>query len=480
MGAAKRSYRSQPVFAPVPRALKIPLALGAPLLLALLAALMGVIAALYPQLALGLIGVILVTALAFLLPVAHLLLLLAVTALIPPEIQNQVSAFGGLGGASDVFLISGVARAMLILTGRHLDRRQLLFLMLAVALLAGATTQLFQGLANNREASDVLGEYRVIANLAAALLMAMPLVADADQRDSLFKGLVVLGLALGTWGIGQWALDLRFTGADEALKDVANPFLTAGRTVGLFAFPVAAIMALAAWTSGRIRTPVGRLALAATVALNSVSIVLTFERTFWIATLFGMAFVMLRSSGRQRAKLILWTPAVLVALLIGLATVASAEFAAAHERLLSVRKYQQDDALRYRIVESERVLEKIKERPVLGSGFAATISIGRPGTRIPPRPRRYAENGYLWLIWKMGIPTAAVGLTLLTLAIVRREPSRDADPLASSVRQGAQAALLTLALASVTFASFNSVGATAVMGVLIAICAGPSLRGAPQ
>jgi hypothetical protein len=90
---------------------------------------------------------------------------------------------------------------------------------------------------------------------------------------------------------------------------------------------------------------------------------------------------------------------------------------------------------------------------------------------VRPSTESFAHNGYLWLAWKLGAPAAALLLVLLGAAVLWRRP-RGPTTL-ESMRGGAQAALVLLLLASVTFPAFEALGITAVMGLLVALCFAP-------
>ncbi len=155
-----------------------------------------------------------------------------------------------------------------------------------------------------------------------------------------------------------------------------------------------------------------------------------------------------------------------------LATLAPGELTAARERLLSLSQYANDDSLRFRVTESKHVVNEIRERPVIGSGLGATIFFGRPWDLEPPESKTFAHNGYLWLAWKVGLPGAAL-LWVVLFSSIGWLQRGDYDDAFGAVRNGARGALVTLVLARVTFPSFNQLGITAVMGVLMAIGCAP-------
>jgi O-antigen ligase len=240
---------------------------------------------------------------------------------------------------------------------------------------------------------------------------------------------------------------------------------------GLFAFPVAVIIASAALASGRMRG-LDRAFVLLVLGLNAVSLLLTFERTFWVATVTGVLLVALRSGRARRARALLWIAMTATAGLLTLSAVAPGTFRTAEQRLLSIGAYNSDESVRYRTVESRFVSAKIRERPLLGWGLADTIHWGQPWTRTPPADQAYTHVGFLWLLWREGILGGGVLLVLLILAAVW--PGRaEAGGLASAVRTGCQASLIALLITNLTFPTFQGSHITYVMGFLVAYSAIP-------
>jgi hypothetical protein len=117
------------------------------------------------------------------------------------------------------------------------------------------------------------------------------------------------------------------------------------------------------------------------------------------------------------------------------------------------------------------VIAEIRGQPLVGSGLGATILWGRAYEGVRPSTESFAHNGYLWLVWKLGAPAAGLVLLLFGTAVLWRRP-RGPTTL-EAIRGGAQAALLLLLLASVTFPAFEALGITTVMGLLVAVCFAP-------
>jgi O-antigen ligase len=231
-------------------------------------------------------------------------------------------------------------------------------------------------------------------------------------------------------------------------------------------------MALSALSSSQVRSTIVRIVLAAVGVLNVAALVLTFERSFFVAMVAGVILLIVKAPHRQRERLLVWSPIPFVAIVITLAVAAPTVLKAYEARLLSLGSYQTDSSVTYRVAESQLVSDQIAQHPVTGNAFGSFIMIGRPGTNVPIAPRRYAESGALWLAWKMGWPSAAVIWLLMILAAVWRSRRGD-DPVYAAARLGAQASLAALAVVSISWNPFSQIAITPTMGVLIAICAAP-------
>jgi O-Antigen ligase len=440
-------------------------------------ALAGAAAAVEPKLAVGLAGGALLVALAFAAPVSHLVLLLVVTAIVPYDVQSAVAFGHGAGSPgllpSDVLLLAGLARAGLVLLDAPPRGRTGWMFACVSGFLALAVLEAVRGMRAGYDPGTTGAELRALAGFGAAVI-ALPILADPVARERFFRGLLWAGLALGVWGIVQWTVDIPFTAAGDAGVRAGVRLTSAGRGQiqgGLFAFPVAIVMSAAALLAGEVRSRRTRLALGVVIALNAADLVLTYERTFWVATLLALGVLTLRAAPRQRAQALIAGPALLGIVVGAMAIVMPADVTAARERLLSLRDYGSDLSVRYRLTETTNVREAMGAHPIAGSGLGATIIWGRPYEGVPPTAESFAHNGYLWLGWKLGLPAAVLMVALLAAAVFGRGPPP--VTLADALRSGAQASLLALLLASIAFPAFNTLGITAVMGVLLALCAAP-------
>jgi hypothetical protein len=440
---------------------------------------LGALASAQPKLALGLLAAVVVVVLAFRTPVANLVVLVAITALVPYELQNRFGVGGGTQSPglllSDLLLVVGLIWALLVLSGETLDRRRFLYVALLLAFLVVVGLQFVHGIHAGRDRSRVGQEARVLLGFGT-FLMAMPLLVHPRARRRLLVALTAGAVVLGAWGMLQWFGHFSY-GVNVGVRPGVS-LTTAGTGQlqgGEYAFPAAIVMCFALLISGSIHSFAARVALVAGIVLNGASCLVTFERTFWLSALLGMGVVLVRARAVQRVKVLLVAPIAALVAVAAVGVAAPNVLTTAQQRLLSLGQYTSDKSVRYRVVESRFVVHRIRAHPVEGSGLAATIFWGRPWDQVPPKTYPFAHNGYLWLAWKVGIPSAALLVFLLGSAVFLRAPPED-DALDRALRHGAQGALAGLLLASVTFPSFSNLSITSVMGLLLAVAVSPAAR----
>ena len=264
--------------------------------------------------------------------------------------------------------------------------------------IAVITLQAVRGVRLGASVSVIGAEFRALLGFAAALI-AMPILEDRRSCRRLLGALLALGLLLGVSGILQWTFDLGFgeAGGFGVRQGVALTTTGIGQLQGgLFAYPVAVLLSLAALSSRHIRSGPVRWLTVAVLVLNCADLLLTFERTLWIATLAGAAVLLARAGTRARRSAVRWVPGGIAVLLVAVA-LSPGTFTTAVQRFESVGDYASDNSVRYRLVESEHVLARVYAHPLTGSGLGATVYWGRPwegrshGTQLLARRLSVAE-----------------------------------------------------------------------------------------
>jgi hypothetical protein len=412
-----------------------------------------------------------VVPLAFLAPFASLSVLIAVTVLVPFEIQDSFSVIGGREQPGllvvDAVMIVSLIRLAWLVVRRKLTIDGALLAGLAMAAVCAAALAL--GIALGADVSEAGHEARRGVLGVATFLIAWPQLQNRRNRRRLGGLFLAVGIALGLWGLYQWIFSVGFTWSDVGVRPGVDQTSTGRGQLkgGMAAYPVAVILAWSTLVSGHVRRGVVKWLLVLVILLNGVCLVLGYERTMW-ATTAGACLLLVLAAGPAARRMALRSALVALSVAVVLAAAAPSEARAAIERLMSVARYSTDDSYIYRVVESHNVIGLIAQRPITGSGFGATFTWGVEdefGTVTTP----YVHNGYLWLAWKIGIPATVFLVVLLCGALFRRSPAGE-NNYWRAMRRGSRAALLALLLISAMFSAFNILGVTALTGLLVAIC----------
>ncbi|MET0698650.1 MAG: O-antigen ligase family protein [Mycobacterium sp.] len=405
--------------------------------------------------------------LALALPVGALAVILAVTVLVPWDLQSALKVIGGPDQPGvlfvDALMVLGLIRIAWLMLRRRLTFDLPLLLGTVIAgLCVGA---LMWGIGTGANVSEAGHEWRRVMLGVASFLLAWPLMSSRSARRQLIWVLMAIGLALGVWGFVQWAFSVGYTTAGDI--GVRGGLDSGQLQGGLYAYPAAVALAWAALVSGQVRNVAARWLLPVILIVNAVCVVLTFERTLLVATAVSCVFVVVSAGPDARARAMKWA-AIGAALLVVGGTVAQTEAQTVTERLAMVGDPNSDHSFTHRVVESQELAKVIAERPITGSGFGATVTWGVRDV-YATSTTSFADMGYLWLIWKIGIPAALLIVFLIWRAILRRPDSADTGEW-RALRLGSRAALLALMIIGLLFGVFNSLGITAVMGVLVAVC----------
>ncbi|MDT5016769.1 MAG: O-Antigen ligase [Mycobacterium sp.] len=444
---------------------------GAPVIaIACVAALaFGIVLPIAPKVA---IAALVLVPLAFAAPAAALTVLLAVTMLVPFDLQDSYALIGGRDQPGvlmvDALMFLGLARlAWLAVRGRlAVDRR----LLAGVALAAIVVAAFLWGLALGSSTSAAGHEARRLILGCGTFLLALPLVDDPKTRKHLSWALMTIGMATALWGLAQWVFSVPYTISGDVGVRPGVDLTSSGHGQlqgGMYAFPVVVILAWAALLSGGAVSRRVQLVLSAILLLNGVCLVLTFERSLWGAAAAGCVIVTLMSGAAMRRRGLKWTAVGLVGLVL-VAAAAPSVATTAVERLFSIAQVPTDTSFTSRVVESRAVIEAIGGRPFTGSGLGAMISWGERAV-FATVTTPFSHNGYLWLAWKIGIPATVLLLALIVAAIARRTRVGD-NPEWRALRRGSQVSLLALLLVCVVFPVFNVLGISAAVGFLAAVC----------
>ncbi len=174
--------------------------------------------------------------------------------------------------------------------------------------------------------------------------------------------------------------------------------------------------------------------MALAVPLLTASLVLSYRRSFWIASILGLLLVLLLGTSR-RGRRVLVPAAVLVGIAIWV--VGSIEFQAQtplanRVQSLAPSRLESNAEDRYRLDERVNVIAEIRRHPVEGLGFqTGWVASARPLPVEHVDGRFYVHFALLWWWLKMGVlgVAAFVSVILGSLLLAWRTWRRNTEPL---------------------------------------------------
>ena len=303
----------------------------------------------------------------------------AVSSLTPPD----VLLFIGLGGVLLRFVTADERP--------HLpDPLTLPLILMALALAGGAVT------AMAAHAGVTQGDL-FHRSMHIAYLFLVPLLAVNVMRDTrALKVFAVVAAALGAFK-GITGLYVALGGIGEAVEEETISFLNPVPNLMMLLL----LLGVTAAMIRKIKIPVWMMA-GAPIAL--LSLILSFRRSFWIATAFTLIAVVIIAS-RRRGRAVLAIAGVTVALtLVAVATVGSSETGtsplAERAQTISPSGLGTNRGDRYRMDERHNVIENIQAHPLTGIGLGVPWKVHQPLAET--HDRRYAHVATLWYWLELG------------------------------------------------------------------------------
>lgn len=401
-------------------------------------------------------------------PTATLLMILAITVLVPWGVQDHFKVLADHGERGVLFLDALVLIA-LVRTAWLIARRRVEFdlpMLLGTVVAAVLAAATLWGIARGSGISAAGNEGRRVLFGACAFLLSWPLLKEPGPRRIVARGLVGIGMALGIWGLAQWLFNVDYSTTGDV--GVRGGLSSAQLQGGMYAYPVAIVLAWAALIGGWSRSVAAKALLAGVLALNTICLLLTIERTLMIATVLGCAFVLATYGPAARRSAIRWGAVIAPVLMVASVVIGGGHVNTALERLALVGNLESDNSYTHRIIEADVMTKQIIAQPLSGSGFGATVTWGLED-KFAINTTAFADLGYHWLAWKAGLPAAALIVAILMRGVFRRPRGYDSRQW-QVVRSGARGALLALLIISLLFGVFNALGITAVIGLLVAVC----------
>lgn len=235
-------------------------------------------------------------------------------------------------------------------------------------------------------------------SMNVAYVFLVPLLAVNVLRDSrALKIFAVIAAALAAFK-GLSGLFGTLVGVGSTVDEETVTFLNPVPNLMMMVF----LLGVAAALVRRVKIPVWMMG-AAPIAL--LAIVLSFRRSFWIATAFALIVVVIVAS-RRRGRAVLAIGAIALALtLVASATIGasdgpSASPLAERAQTLSPGALDANRGDRYRNDERDNVIETIESQPLTGLGLGVPWQVHEPLAEA--HDRRYVHVATLWYWLALG------------------------------------------------------------------------------
>jgi hypothetical protein len=331
---------------------------------------------------------------------------------------------------------------------------------LVLGLIAGAVT----GVAAGADQEAVQEGLRV-----PALLVLVPLLAAHALRPRPVLRRVVLAAALLAGAkalVGVLAVATAI--APVALNDVRATYIESAANFA------ALLLVLGVLSLRLTRAHVPRWADALALVAFA-SLVLSYRRSYWIATVACLILVVAVALSPSARTLVL--PALAVVVLGAVVAISGGSRVELDgpvgDRVaqLSPAQLRSDPQDRYRIGERRNVLEEIRRSPLAGIGVGVEWRAVHPMSLEHPDGRRYVHVASLWFWLKLGLLGLVAYVAIIATALVTgvRAWRRHPDPVLAAAALAGGVALVGLAVAETT-ATF--VGADPRMTVLVGVLLG--------
>lgn len=265
------------------------------------------------------------------------------------------------------------------------------------------------GLGNGATPNEVLDAVRTPVYFIVLPFLVVNAAGSSKATRIMVAVLAVLTVVKGVEGAAAAALG---RGSQVGTGTLVYYEPTANWLLMLFLLGVLALVL--------VRTSTPRWALGA-VPLVFAALLLSYRRSFWLATVFGAVLVGLLSSLRGGRKLTLpLFAAVSVALWLALATGGPAERQSAlvqRAQSLNPTKIEANAEDRYRNDERANVLAEIGRHPLEGIGLAVPWTATHPLSVEHEHGRDYTHIVALWYWLKLGLVGLVAYGWLMTVAL---------------------------------------------------------------
>lgn len=158
--------------------------------------------------------------------------------------------------------------------------------------------------------------------------------------------------------------------------------------------------------------------------LSTAALIVSFSRSFWVFVVFAFILMLFYLNKHNRTVFLIGLVIISLAGTVTLFTVfkekADLMIAVLENRVLSTTKGTKDVSLELRLIEYDEALKQIEKHPWFGNGLGNKINFYVPFMHISTHTK-YIHNGYLFTMFRMGIPLTIVLVTILIYFFITGE-----------------------------------------------------------
>lgn len=271
-----------------------------------------------------------------------------------------------------------------------------------LAFLAVSLTSIAVGLLNNVVPGLWFREL-----LTTSVLFAFFPAREILKRES---GMIAVVVSLVLLSVGLAVYNLTMYTSSALAAELYGGLLGRRQPGSVHFFFVMVVLSASAWVHGAGNSKY-RIATAAVFLINTAGLAATFTRGFWIAAVIALAILFLLAEGRKKLSMLSWGA---IAAFVGVAGLflifgglGKAAVLSLFARFVSSGEALQDVSFTNRIAESVAIMDAIIGSPFIGHGYGTSFRYFNLIVNTTVESW-YAHNGYLFLLFKVGlIGTAA-------------------------------------------------------------------------
>jgi len=314
---------------------------------------------------------------------------------------------------------------------------------------------------------DILNWFREYS-LFSNILLYFPIKHYMRERKDIVILLLLFGLS-----ISLSAADQLSKYREVALQEVQYAYQLGNSvrlnqtlfTAGIFFGLIMSVFVQKTWH---------RIALWVFSAISIGALVVSFSRSFWLFVIFGTILIFFYLSKQQKKTITIAIITIIIGSTIAFFSIfeekAELMTQVLSKRILSSGQGTKDVSVQVRLIEYDAALDKIAENPFFGNGLGRKFRFYDPIIHITTNTFNI-HNGYLFTIYRFGIPMALCFFVILGLFLWRSErlARKHNDPFFKQISIASMVTIMMMIVACMASNQFFSRDGGFVLAVSFAL-----------